>query len=436
MEKRKYIHWFAILGILSILALQLIWLYNTYTLIENDVYKDCCKILNESLMEEINILGKELPDDTVISGGPENDSISIDTYLYDGFGKLGINISLNRVDSLIGAQLIKANINSDYLVINVNPETQEIYEESKDLIFSRIGVVKSKIVPIRLDLSQGIQLILKNPYSTIFERMGLLMIATVLMMVFVIGCIIYQVNLVIRLKKIFQIREDFSHAMVHDMKSPLGALIMSLNYMQSPKAEDEPEVKEHFYKMAKGEAEHLLSLTNRILTLVKMETSKLDLVKKNVALAPMIEKLIDKCSIQSCKPIQFTTDLKAARVYADEGYLEEVLSNLIDNAIKYSKDNIEIKISSLTDKQDTVIKVHDNGLGIPEKDQRIIFKKFERSVAAERSQNGGASGFGIGLNFVYQVIKAHEGDIVVNSIENEYSEFVIYLPNTLHDVTS
>ena len=429
MKSRRYIHWFAILGILSILALQLIWLYNTYTLIKNDVYKECCKILNESLMEEINILGKELPDDTTISGGPENDSISIDTYLYDGFGKLGISISLNRVDSLIGVQLRKANINSDYLVINVNPKTQEIYQKSKDLIFSRIGVVKSKIVPIRLDLSQGIQLILKNPYNTIFERMGLLMIATVLMMIFVIGCIIYQVNLVIRLNKIFQIREDFSHAMVHDMKSPLSALILSLNYLQNPKMEDKPEAREHFYKMAQREAEHLLSLTNRILTLVKLETHKLDIAKKKVALAPMIGKLIDKYSIQSHKPIQFTTDLKATEVYADEGYLEEVLSNLIDNAIKYSQDNIEIKISSLADKQDTIIKVYDNGLGIPEKDQRIIFKKFERSVAAKRSRNGGASGFGIGLNFVYQVIKAHEGDIIVNSIENEYSEFVIYLPN-------
>ena len=428
MNKKNYIYWFTILGIISILALQSIWLYHTYVLIRKDLYKECGVILDKALKEEIDNLADKL-DGTEIFAGPEVDTIPLSTYLYDGLWKLGIRFPLSEIDSIAGIYLKKANIDSDYLICSVNPNTKEIYGKSKDLNIPRIGAVKSEVIPMRLDFSHGVQLVLKNPYNTIFERMGLLMIATAIMMIFVVRCIFYQVGIVIRLKKIFQIREDFSHAMVHDMKSPLSALILSLNYLQNPKMEDKPEAREHFYKMAQREAEHLLSLTNRILTLVKLETHKLDIAKKKVALAPMIGKLIDKYSIQSHKPIQFTTDLKATEVYADEGYLEEVLSNLIDNAIKYSQDNIEIKISSLADKQDTIIKVYDNGLGIPEKDQRIIFKKFERSVAAKRSRNGGASGFGIGLNFVYQVIKAHEGDIIVNSIENEYSEFVIYLPN-------
>lgn len=428
MNKKNYIYWFTLLGIISILALQSIWLYHTYVLIRKDLYKECGVILDKALKEEIDNLADKL-DGTEIFAGPEVDTIPLSTYLYDGLWKLGIRFPLSEIDSIAGIYLKKANIDSDYLICSVNPNTKEIYEKSKDLNIPRIGAVKSEVIPMRLDFSHGVQLVLKNPYNTIFERMGLLMIATAIMMIFVVRCIFYQVGIVIRLKKIFQIREDFSHAMVHDMKSPLSTLILSLKYLQNPKMEDKPEAREHFYKMAQREAEHLLSLTNRILTLVKLETHKLDITKKNVALAPMIGKLIDKFSIQSHKPIQFTTDLKATEVYADEGYLEEVLSNLIDNAIKYSKDNIEIKISSLADKQDTIIKVYDNGLGIPKKDQRIIFKKFERSVAAKRSQNGGASGFGIGLNFVYQVIKAHEGDIIVNSIENEYSEFVIYLPN-------
>lgn len=432
MINRTFIRWFTLLGVVTIFALQSIWLYNTYILIEQDVYEECNSILDKALYEEINLASRLVPQGTSIGYGSQNDTIPQNTYFYDGLWKLGVQFSISEIDSIAGVLLKIANIDTGYAIYTINPHTKEIYERSKNLIVPHWGTIKSKIIPIRLDMSQGIQLILKNPYYTIFERMGLLMIATALMMIFVVGCIVYQIKIISRLKKISQIREDFSNAMVHDMKNPLGNIMIGLSFLRNPKVDENPTLKAQYLNKAEGEANYLLTLTNRILTLSKLEDNKLDLEKQEVPLVPMIQRLSEKFIFKSTKLVHFNIELQAEEVYADEGYMEEVLSNLIDNAIKYSKESVEIKISSFNDNHYTIIKVYDNGLGIPEKDQHTIFNKYERSVAAKRSGKGGATGFGLGLNFVSQVIEAHGGRVSVNSKEGEYSEFVIYVPRLIN----
>lgn len=291
--------------------------------------------------------------------------------------------------------------------------------------------IKAKYFPIRTDYTQVVQLIIANPYQTFLERMGLLFIATVIILIFIISSIIYQVSIISHLKKIFQIREDFSYAMIHDMKTPLSTIFMALNFLHSGRLDDKPEMKEKYYKIAESEADHLLALTNKVLTISKLEKHKLEMAKEEVPLEPMIEKLTEKFSTKASKPVHFTVNLKATEAYADKEYLEEVISNLIDNAIKYSKESVEIQINSDYNELYTILKIHDNGLGISKEDQHIIFHKYERAAATKRNRKGGAAGFGLGLNFVEQVITAHEGKIVVNSIEGEFTEFIIYLPQVI-----
>ena len=97
---------------------------------------------------------------------------------------------------------------------------------------------------------------------------------------------------------------------------------------------------------------------------------------------------------------------------------------------EYSGEEVDIQISSLSqDYNFYLIKVRDNGVGIPLKDQSRIFEKYERASAADRSRKGGASGFGLGLNYVFRVADAHGGKVCVESIEGEYSEFFLFLPS-------
>lgn len=426
MSKQKYIHIITIVGLISIFSLQSLWLCNTYLFIKEEIKKECTDLFDQALYKEANIISKSVPNGTVIGGGAPNDSISITTYIYDGIGKLGYKYSLSEIDSLTNLQLNKKNIKSEFIVCIV--DSCRILQTSKRMTIPQLGSIKTEVIPIKLDKSIGMQLVLTNPYWNIFNKMWIILITTIIMTILTIVCTVYQIKFIFKLNKISQIREDFSYAMVHDMKTPLSTIMMVQDMLKSGRLEGKPEIKNKYMNIAESETEHLFALTNKILTISKLENHKLEMNKTEVVLTPIIEKLTEKFKAKAQKPVNFIISLQAKTAYADNDYLGEVLSNLIDNAIKYSKESVEISITTEESERYTILKVRDNGLGISEADQKIIFQKYERAAAARRSRRNGASGFGLGLNFVDQVIKTHEGRIFVNSTEGEFTEFTIYLP--------
>ncbi len=264
--------------------------------------------------------------------------------------------------------------------------------------------------------------------------MGLLLIATAFIMVFVAACIVYQIKVIFFQNRIAKLREDFSYAMVHDMKTPLSSIQLGIRLLYSNKQTGEKRDKS--FRIAEDEVKHLLSLTNKILTLSKMESGTLKLEKETIHIVPVIEDLEEKFSAKATdsKKIAFTNDIRQKQVYADPEFLKEAISNLIDNAIKYSKDSVQIDITVDSDDTYTWISVKDNGFGISHKDQKKIFEKFERAAAINRNRKGGAAGFGLGLNYVYRVADAHGGKVDVFSIEDQSSEFTIYLPKLIQTI--
>ena len=414
------------LGLIGALALQAVWLYNTYSLIKNNVFTECNKILEVSLNKETSIIAKQLPEGTRIIGGANTDTIPQATYLYEGISQLGYQLSLHRIDSIAGRLLAQKDIDCKYSIKIVNTKDTE----TSIKIFPKAFItIYSAIIPIKTDLSQGIQLVLYNPLASILNRMNILLVSTLIILSFIISCIIYQIRIIARMNKIFQIREDFTYAMIHDMKTPLSSIFTALYFLHSGRLDNKPETKEKYYTIAENEVDHLLTLTNRVLTLSKLESHKLEMNREDVQLEPIVENLTVKFTAKAQKPVRFTADLKAPMVYADKEYLEEVLSNLIDNAIKYSKpEGVDIRIRSELNEKYTVVKVHDNGLGISEADQRTIFNKYERAAAGRKKNKDKPSGFGLGLNFVQQVMHAHEGKVFVTSIEGEFTEFALYFP--------
>ena len=431
MKPYTYIRWLTYIGLLAIITLQCIWLYTTCNLIQQDIQKECNRILNKALYTEVNRTSKYIPEGKEITGGPLNDSLPSITFLYDGLHQLGIEYSIHEIDSIVKIELRKENILSDYTILSINPKTGYIYEKSNDCKLVQAGIIQSNVIPTRLDSSYGIQIVLNSPYLYIIKRMGLLLLSTVMLAVFVISCIAFQIKIIIRINKISQIREDFSYAMVHDMKTPLSTILTALSFLHGGKLDNKPETKEKFFNVAKEEANRLLTLTNKVLTISKLENKKLEISHECIMLEPIFDKLSEKYKIKSSKPVTFVFNFQIKEIYADAEYIEEVFSNMIDNSIKYSKERVTIKISSLNNNLYDIIRICDDGLGISENDQRNIFDKYERAAASRKSRKKLASGFGLGLNFVQQVIEAHKGRIIVNSIENEFTEFIIYLPQII-----
>ena len=431
MIKTKYLKIITAISLTSILALQLMWLCNTYILIRNNISEEINQILYTGMEDEAITRLNKTPKGTNIKGEAATDSIPEITYLEEGLYNLGYYISIEDVDSIASTLLLEHKISSDFILNLINPKTGEVLQQSKKGNFCLWNAIHSKEIPIRTDLSQTVQMILVNPHWSIFARMGILLLSTAVMVVFAFIGLFYQIKIIITERKIARLKEDFSYAMIHDMKTPISSAIMCTSRLHSGKLDDKPEIKNHYFTIVENELEHLLALSNKVLTLAKLEQHKLEMNKKEVPLSPMIEDLIEKFNIKTEKTIHFTTDLKTEKVYADEEFLKEAISNLIDNAIKYSKESVKINISSSSDANHDIINIYDNGIGIPQKDQKKIFEKFERASAIKQTRKGGPSGFGLGLNYVYQVMEAHEGRVYINSIEGEFSEFSLLIPKII-----
>jgi len=207
--KDKRIKIFTIIGLIAIITLQSIWLCSAYIQFSKSIYKDSNEILRKSLNRESSIRFEKTPKGTEVVGAPIKESNEIRpeiVYINEALQKLGFELSLTDVDSIASNFLQATDVESTIVICLMNPKTEEILNKSKnDLDIHSLGIIKTDIIPIRTDLSQGVQMILINPYYTIIKRMGLLLIATVILMIFIIGCIIYQIKIIAKQNKITQI---------------------------------------------------------------------------------------------------------------------------------------------------------------------------------------------------------------------------------------
>lgn len=426
--KIKYIKYTTIICLIAIVFIQCIWLYNSYIFLKGDSITKTSKMLEQAVTEETFSRLQHLPIGTKVKSRTEEDkgiNLPEFTYMQESLDSLNMPISLDSINRIYTTILNGKEFPSK-CKISIFKGNQLIQYSGK--IKKSIFNIKTLALPLRKDYSLTIQAEISNPSMFFFKKMGALLFSTTILIIIVIGGFFYQKQIIEQFNNIFRVREDFSYAMVHDMKTPLTTIFTALSFLHSGRLDDKPETKEKFFNVAKEEADRLLTLTNKLLTISKLESKKMKMECEKIALEPMLVRLADKFKVKSHKPVSFEFDLQTPEIYADTEYIEEVFSNLIDNSIKYSKERVDIRILSSRNDLYSIIKIYDNGLGISEKDQRSIFNKYERAAAGSRSRRKKASGFGLGLNFVQQVIDAHKGKIFVNSIEGEFTEFIIYLP--------
>ena len=334
-------------------------------------------------------------------------------------------VSLDTLALFVDSLLSVINIDRNFTILEVDHAGKTL-RSSNNLV--KPTSLKSRVFSIRRDQSKGLQLALNNPYPTLVKRLSPLFLASAIILILFGAILLKLLHYVDEQKMMADLRNDFSYAMVHDMKSPLSSIIMGARFLHSGKVDDKPQIKEKYYSIIESEAEHLLALVNKLLTISKLENKKLILNKQPVNLEPIIDDLVEKAKAKTEKKIDFIVNLHAKTVNADEQYLTEAISNLIDNAIKYSKDEIKISIKSQNTDKYVLLKVHDNGIGISKEDQLIIFDKFGRAAIHEHNRKGGVSGFGLGLNYVDQVMQAHGGKVTVASEKDNFSEFTLYIP--------
>lgn len=451
MKEIRHLRWIALIALLAIAELQYVWLANSYRLARESLRMKADEVFRDASLEEafhrMSVYKeRKFGKDTTLSMKFEVDTAtsvfrnmpnrwlmsSIHTGLQDYiYTEIHLDVSLPVLDSIYAHMLDSVGIRAE-VASCITDSTGRVLRSSVGKELRRKGILKTDSLMLDFDEARFVQGIITNPYWVIARRMTLVLIATVLIIAVAVVCVVWQVRIILRQDKVAKLREDFSYAMIHDMKTPLSSIVMGTRILETGRLDSQPEKRAQYFRILREEGEHLISLTNKVLTLAKLEHRQLRLDKTECLLRPMLEDLAAKYQAKAEKPIRYVWKLDAPAVYADEEFLREALSNLIDNAVKYSGSEVEITFASAKRADGSIaVSVRDNGFGIPLKDQAKIFEKYERASAASRSRGGGAPGFGLGLNYVLRIVEAHGGTVKLESIEGEYSEFTLVFPNTV-----
>lgn len=448
MKEIRHLRWIALIALLAIAELQYVWLANSYRLARESLRMKADEVFRDASLEEafhrMSVYKeRKFGKDTTLSMKFEVDTAtsvfrnmpnrwlmsSIHTGLQDYiYTEIHQDVSLPVLDSIYAHMLDSVGIRAE-VASCITDSTGRVLRSSVGKELYREGILKTDSLMLDFDEARFVQGIITNPYWVIARRMTLVLIATVLIIAVAVVCVVWQVRIILRQDKVAKLREDFSYAMIHDMKTPLSSIVMGTRILETGRLDSQPEKRAQYFRILREEGEHLISLTNKVLTLAKLEHRQLRLDKTECLLRPMLEDLAAKYQAKAEKPIRYVWKLDAPAVYADEEFLREALSNLIDNAVKYSGSEVEITFASAKRADGSIaVSVRDNGFGIPLKDQAKIFEKYERASAASRSRGGGAPGFGLGLNYVLRIVEAHGGTVKLESIEGEYSEFTLVFP--------
>ena len=436
MHKNRY-KYVSIVSAAAVLLLLALYMWMTYRSVTKDIEERAGAQLTWAMFYESYTRADLVTEEDTLSLPEARGNLSLASSV-EGMNdalsrRYHSEISLDTVAMYVDSLLSVAGINRDVTIQEVGGKMadgrwkmEEVVRQNNER--SSSWSLMTKPVSIRRDQSRAIRLALNNPYPELARRLSPLFLISAVILGFFAIIIIQLLRFITEQEQMAELRNDFSYAMVHDMKSPLSSIIMGAHFLHSGKVDDKPQIKEKYYSIIEEEAEHLLALVNKLLTISKLENKKLILNKHETDLEPIINDLVEKAKAKAAKPIEVKTCLEVTTVMADEQYLTEAIANLIDNAMKYSKDKIEINIKTFDTDKHVLLKVRDNGIGMTKEEQQVIFDKFGRAAIHEKNRKGGVSGFGLGLNYVDQVMQAHDGKVTVSSEKDKFSEFTLYIP--------
>lgn len=224
-----------------------------------------------------------------------------------------------------------------------------------------------------------------------------------------------------------EMQKDFVNNFTHEFKTPVSVINLAAEVLEHPEISKKPEKLSNYASIVKYQVGYLQKQIEKLLKQAYSESNHLHLEKEDVRLQQLVEEAITNLQplIEEKKAsIKYEFNAKKDWLFADHGYLVTVITNLIENALKYSKAP-RIIIQTYNENGHVALSVKDNGQGIPKKYLRKIFRKFYRVSNGEQVA---ARGFGLGLPFSKRIVQAHHGKVVVESIPEVGSNFIIKLP--------
>lgn len=227
-------------------------------------------------------------------------------------------------------------------------------------------------------------------------------------------------------KELNELKTKFLSLVSHEFKTPLSGILTSAMLLSKYKLSEQQDRRDKHIKIITDKVHYLNNILNDFLSIEKLETGKVSYNFSDFMLTKVVDEVVYNANmlLKEGQTIKYPENIDGLSLHQDEKIIELALSNLVHNAIKYSPENTEISIEISQDTNTTTFSVIDNGIGIPEKDQKQIFNRYFRSENVLLIQ-----GTGIGLNIVKSHLNNLGGEINFVSNENKGSTFTIKLPN-------
>lgn len=251
-----------------------------------------------------------------------------------------------------------------------------------------------------------------------------LILSGVLMGILVIY--VYSIYTLIQQKKYSELQRDFINNMTHEFKTPLSSILLASSSLSNQKVIQQDEKLNTYAEIITTQGKKLNHHIEKILNVARNDEFAMALKPVNLNLKDTLEHLIQSVRIKHPN-VKIHADLNPEiHIWADEFHFTNVVQNLLDNSIKYSDENPEIKISANQLKKGIQLNFTDNGIGIPEKNISFIFDKFYR---VSENRNNEVKGFGLGLYYVKRIVQQHGWKISARNHAEKGLSISIFIPN-------
>jgi len=319
-------------------------------------------------------------------------------------------------------------INGNYVVGSMDESSASHVDnpESRSLFTS-----KYQVALYRNDIGSSpgwLKLHFPNKQGWLWYSILPTLLAAILFTALILICFSYTIHVILRQKKISEMKTDFINNMTHEFKTPIATISLAADSIASPKViNDEGRIK-RFIGIIRQENKRMLQQVEKVLQMALIDKSDFELKISEVDIHEVIRQAVEHLGLQVHQRegnISMQLEAEQPVIEGDQTHLSSVIHNLLDNANKYSAESPDIAISTYNVNGGIQINVADKGIGMSKEDQKHIFDKFFRVHTGNLHD---VKGFGLGLSYVKAITSAHQGNIEVKSEPGKGSKFSIYLP--------
>lgn len=275
---------------------------------------------------------------------------------------------------------------------------------------------------------ENLVVIIPNYRKLVLKQSYWDLVGAIVFTLFIMFAFFLTLYTMINQRKLSEIKGDFINNMTHEFKTPLATISLAVDALNNEKVINDRERAQYFRSIIKDENKRMNRHVETILQAAALEKQEFTLNKKRLHGNQVINSALGNFELvlkEKNGKSKVLLNAKNDVIEVDEQHFTNLLNNLIDNAIKYSKDEPDIIISTLNTNRHFVIKIEDKGIGMSRESVKRIFEKFYR---AHTGNLHNVKGFGLGMSYVKTIIDAHKGRIKVESTVGKGSTFIVEMP--------